>query len=1643
MFERFRSKMREGQTRAGSEPRIATGATAMPVIRALEPRFVFDGAAAPAAAQAHPDPAAAPSHGGPGHGDPAHGDPAHDDAAHDDAAPGDRAEAGGHAEPADSRAAAPVAPVHETATASGRHEIVVIDKGAADVATLLAGVPASAEIILIDPARDGFDQLADALAGRSGIDAIHILSHGSAGDLRLGTGDLTAETIQGRYAADLAVIGNALTATGDLLIYGCDFAAGDAGARAVALLASATGADIAASDDPTGDAELGGDWTLEMHRGAIETGIVVDEAAQRDWHHLLAAADHGRGALLAVSNRTIYSVDIASGKATALTEAPASVGGITLSTALNSLAVDQANGLIYYVDNASPQAADKNALFAYDFRNDRHILIDADLSNHAITTGAQGLGGSGAAFSNGVLYLAVENVSGTTDQIYKLTFTGSGRTVASGAPFGNQSNRDYNWGDIAIDQAAGQLVSLTRTSYARFDLSDGREALYDGTATRTDAQIGIDSGGSIYSLGTNITRIDPNTGAAIGGGKAITTDGSNALGAVIDAASWTPPTSTIGGRVFGDANTNGTSDSGEAGLRGVTVELVDDVNGNGQVDAGERVLATDTSAADGRYSFTGILPGQFVVRVTDTEGRLVRATATTAMSGAVSDTRIGATLAGPDFGYNPALVLDLDASAAGTGYVTRNTQSAAGIAIVDSDVSIFDVARTSISSAKAVITNPQTGDVLTFVGTPPSGIVATYDATTSTLTLTGAASKADYQTALQQIRYASTGSAPATVDRTIAVTVNDGTIDSPVAKATVTTANFPPVNTVPASQTVAEDTDLVFSPTRGNAVRVDDQDGGQLTVTLSAEQGLLNLSRLTGLTFTEGDGANDATMTFSGLVPDINAALDGLRFTPRADYNGSARISLVTQDPVRSADNFVNGSFEDSTITTNTYEIVPESSVPGWKTSATDHKIEIWRSGYNGVPAYQGNLFAEINANEVATLYQTFDARAGSTVSFDFAHRGRSGVDTMEVKVTDLGADGIADTADDRTLFDKMYSDGNTAWGAYSETIGGATSGNTLRFEFRSISAAGGSQSIGNFIDGIRIQQGFRTESAVDVTVAPVADIVQDAVTTTENIAITFNAVTGTNGAAADNFEDATRAVTAVSQGGHGSVTFQPDGTLTYTPNANFTGTDNFTYTVTAGGTTETAAVTVTVDAAPILDLDASAPGTGFRTSYGAGGTAVAIVDTDVAVTDVDNAQIASARAVITNPQADDGLTFVGTPPSGIVASYDAATHTLTLTGAASKADYQTALQQIRYASTGSAPSTVDRTIAVTVNDGTIDSAVATATVTVVAANAPPVNTLPASQTLAEDSSLVFSATNRNAVTVADPDAGTGNLTTTLGVAHGTLTLGARTGVTVTNDGTGAVTLTGTATAINAALDGTIYRPNPNYNGPETLTIVTTDNGNTGAGGPKSDTDTLAIAVTAVNDAPVNGVPGPQTVDEDTNLVFAPGNGNGITVADVDAGSGRVTTTLHVQHGTLALGSTANVTVTGAGTGSVSLTGTLAAVNAALSGTTYRAEADYNGSDVLTVTTNDGGNTGAGGAMSVTDTIRLTVNPVNDAPTHVVPATTQTLNEDTPLVFSTGSGNALRVADADGGTLTVTLSTAQGRLTLSGTTGLTFLQGTG
>ncbi|MET9662710.1 isopeptide-forming domain-containing fimbrial protein [Streptomyces sp. NPDC006510] len=164
--------------------------------------------------------------------------------------------------------------------------------------------------------------------------------------------------------------------------------------------------------------------------------------------------------------------------------------------------------------------------------------------------------------------------------------------------------------------------------------------------------------------------------------------------------------------------------------------------------------------------------------------------------------------------------------------------------------------------------------------------------------------------------------------------------------------------------------------------------------------------------------------------------------------------------PLRVA--LVNGSFEQPPVTG--VEILPDASqtqtpkwVPGWLTTASDHKIELWHSGYNGVLSADGSQFAELNAYEVSTLYQDLPTTPGTKLYWRLYHRGRQGDDTMAL---DIGTPGSA-------VQQRRFTDGNTAWGYYTGTYT-VPAGQTLtRFAFRSISAAGGNGGIGNFLDGV------------------------------------------------------------------------------------------------------------------------------------------------------------------------------------------------------------------------------------------------------------------------------------------------------------------------------------------------------------------------------------------------------------------------------------------------------------------------------------------------------------------------------------------------------------------------------------------------
>ena len=309
---------------------------------------------------------------------------------------------------------------------------------------------------------------------------------------------------------------------------------------------------------------------------------------------------------------------------------------------------------------------------------------------------------------------------------------------------------------------------------------------------------------------------------------------------------------------------------------------------------------------------------------------------------------------------------------------------------------------------------------------------------------------------------------------------------------------------------------------------------------------------------------------------------------------------------------------------------------------------------------------------------------------------------------------------------------------------------------------------------------------------------------------------------------------------------------------------------------------------APVLDLDANnstALGANYLTLFTDGGPAVAVVDADVSVIDNDSPNLASATVTLTNGDPLGSLTFNG-PAPGSIFVFGSGTHQITLSGAASAADYQTALQQITYNNTGTNPSTETRVIDIVVNDGARDSNTAQALIQVEVVN----NSAPVLDLDADNSSGSLQSTFRSAFTengapvpIADVDTSitdadsttlvsatiklanpeTGDLLTVSGVLPGAITTAGY------DPGTGVLTLTGSGTLDEYEIALKQIRYNNTSDDPvagdRLIEVVVNDGAN------NSNLAVAVISVTATNDAPVITVdPAAAYVENAAAVVLAP-----------------------------------------------------------------------------------------------------------------------------------------------------------------------------
>lgn len=269
-------------------------------------------------------------------------------------------------------------------------------------------------------------------------------------------------------------------------------------------------------------------------------------------------------------------------------------------------------------------------------------------------------------------------------------------------------------------------------------------------------------------------------------------------------------------------------------------------------------------------------------------------------------------------------------------------------------------------------------------------------------------------------------------------------------------------------------------------------------------------------------------------------------------------------------------------------------------------------------------------------------------------------------------------------------------------------------------------------------------EDDTSSTGSMVADIIADTSITDADGAVESMAIVGVdeaNGTWEYSVDGGTNYYAVSSVSPTNALLLGESALVRFIPNADYAGTATLyykawdqsagsqgSYADTTSGTafssaTETATISVTaVNDMPVLDLDgnnSTAAGSDFATSFTEGSAGVPIVDSDISISDVDDANIEMASISLAN-NIDGAQEYLFVSAGDVVAAnamgitvVDNGSNTLTLTGASSLANYQAVLQMIRYVNNSDAPDTTDRILQIFVNDGSIDSDTATVTIQV------------------------------------------------------------------------------------------------------------------------------------------------------------------------------------------------------------------------------------------------------------------------------------------------------------------------------------------
>jgi hypothetical protein len=446
------------------------------------------------------------------------------------------------------------------------------------------------------------------------------------------------------------------------------------------------------------------------------------------------------------------------------------------------------------------------------------------------------------------------------------------------------------------------------------------------------------------------------------------------------------------------------------------------------------------------------------------------------------------------------------------------------------------------------------------------------------------------------------------------------------------------------------------------------------TLTTSEDAaGTLNV--LANDTFGAGATVTGVTNGAHGTVVNNN---DGtVTYTPVANYSGADTFTYTA--------NVTGGSAEAATITV-TVNVLPDAVddtlATDEDTAGTLNVLANDTFGAGGaVTGITNGAHGTVVIDNDGTLTYTPDANYHGADSFTYTANTPGGTaETATVTVTvaavqDAFNDTLTTNEDAPGTVDVLTNDTFGA-GAVITSVTDGAHGSVVNNGDGTVTYTPAADYSGtdSFTYTAHTTGTIAETATVTVQVTAVQDVFTDTLTINEDTAGTVNVL------ANDHFAGTGVTVTAVTNGAHGTVVNNNNGTLTFTPAADYFGTDTFSYTaISATGTAETASVNVTVTAindAPVFD------GVPVAAGYSSGPGV--ILAPGLTISDVDSSTLNSATVQISagafaahgDVLAVSAADLAGT---NIVASYNAATETLTLSGTDTLAHYSQVLQHVTF----------------------------------------------------------------------------------------------------------------------------------------------------------------------------------------------------------------------------------------------------------------------------------------------------------------------------------------------------------------------------